>query len=219
MFADSHPGKADGHLVLLNNLNIELQYHVFVIFGVCISGKEAKLVTTSTLASFFSSLFAVAKIALIAFAVTSSPESEVTGQLPRYFTFSHILQTYNLVGRFKTTLNWTPSTIGSTSPGPESSSNSEQQVFLSQTSFFILGNSYFHVGAQRRKGIQKGTTFESSSGLTPSFLLPREQLRRRNNQEQMVAEKKNSCWIAPCVLVLEGCGLFGVLPTTDGQGS
>ena len=42
--------------------------------------------TTSTRASFFSSLFAVARIALIAFAVTSSPESELTGQLPRYFT-------------------------------------------------------------------------------------------------------------------------------------
>ena len=95
---------------------------------------KSEILPTSTLASFFSSLFAVARIALIAFAVTwkylyirapgniffrvlgqfnlhdipflvswllisflntnhqllfavtSSPESEVTGQVPRYFT-------------------------------------------------------------------------------------------------------------------------------------
>merc|ERR1719234_2206523 len=74
------------------------------LFALCARNQNYK--NTSTRASFFSSLFAVARIALIAFAVTSSPESELTGQLPRYFT-----------------LNWTPSTIGSTSPGPESSSN------------------------------------------------------------------------------------------------
>ena len=49
--------------------------------------------------------------------------------------------------RLKTTLNWTPSTIGSTSPGPESSSNSEgdkmkitsllRQLLLSVRSHFV----------------------------------------------------------------------------------
>ena len=39
---------------------------------------------------------------------------------------------------FRKTLNCTPSTIGSTSPGPESSSNSGQEVFFSLTKHHLL---------------------------------------------------------------------------------
>ena len=108
-------------------LKISFLYFFMLLF-------KSEILLTSTLASFFSSLFAVARIALIAFAVTwkylyirapgniffrvlgqfnlhdipflvswllisflntnhqllfavtSSPESEVTGQVPRYFT-------------------------------------------------------------------------------------------------------------------------------------
>ena len=71
LFSDSHPGKTDCHLLSR------------ILSFVHVVPKS----NTSTRASFFSSLFAVAKIALIAFAVISSPESDVTGQVPRYFTF------------------------------------------------------------------------------------------------------------------------------------
>ena len=81
-------------------------------------------------------------------------------------------------------------------------------AFTSNQLLVIIGNSYFHGGAQRRKGTQRGKTFGSFSGLTPSFLLPGVQLRRRDNQEQLVVDKENSCWSAmvsaPCVSALDG---------------
>ena len=47
---------------------------------------------TSTLGSFLSNFLAVARIVLMAATVTSSPESAVTWQQPRYFTCEQLLQ-------------------------------------------------------------------------------------------------------------------------------
>ena len=169
--------------------------------------------STSTRANFFSSLFAVAKIALIAFAVTSSPESDVTGQVPRYFTWYNILAPWMLTNDMLTdnmdnlklhalhnwvNLAWTRRIL--------------QQFWrrrngvLPNSHFFFVDNSYFHVGEQMRKGIQKETTFGFSSGLRPSFLLPLVTAQKRERWRAVGCREES---LLKPVVVSAPCGVVG----------
>ena len=177
--------------------------------------------STSTRANFFSSLLAVAKIALIAFAVTSSPESDVTGQVPRYFTWYGTVnfwlhESWQIIWLICwqiiwKTLNCTPSTIGSTSPGPEESSSSseeEETVFYLTPTSFLLTTLTFMSGRRWGKGSRKRRLSDSLQDWDhPSFCLWL-QLRREKGEEQLVAEK-NLCSGQSWSVLLVGLWIIG----------